>query len=221
MRSYGIYLWHYPVIVLTTATVVAGTNLTRDFFQVAATVIIADLSWRFIETPVRKGALGRLVAKMRSVEWRFDTLPRPNRIALALRARRPAGRHFVLRRGHAVGAVRGAGRSQLVPLPSAGDRHDRAGGDASADDHERPGPGGTIAAAPSAALGAALRAAALRAAALRAAALRARPHRPALLLRPRAQPAEERWRRRSINPFEQHHGAYCRAAENAGRRGGQ
>ena len=83
VRSYGIYLWHYPVIVLTTATVVAGTNLTRDFFQVAATVIIADLSWRFIETPVRKGALGRLVAKMRSLQWRFDTLPRPNRIALA------------------------------------------------------------------------------------------------------------------------------------------
>jgi peptidoglycan/LPS O-acetylase OafA/YrhL len=82
VRSYGIYLWHYPVIVLTTATVVAGTDLTRDFFQVVATVIIADLSWRFIETPVRKGALGRLVAKMRSLQWRFDTLPRVNRIAL-------------------------------------------------------------------------------------------------------------------------------------------
>ena len=83
VRSYGIYLWHYPVIVLTTATVVAGTDLTRDFFQVAAIVIIADLSWRFIETPVRKGALGRLVRKMRSLEWHFDTLPRTNRIALA------------------------------------------------------------------------------------------------------------------------------------------
>ncbi len=82
VRSYGIYLWHYPVIVLTTATVVAGTDLTRDFFQVAATVVIADLSWRYIETPVRKGALGRLWKKMRSVEWRFDTLPRANRIAL-------------------------------------------------------------------------------------------------------------------------------------------
>jgi peptidoglycan/LPS O-acetylase OafA/YrhL len=83
VRSYGIYLWHYPVIVLTTATVVAGTDLTRDFFQVAAIVIIADLSWRFIETPVRKGALGRLVAKMRSLQWHLDTLPRANRIALA------------------------------------------------------------------------------------------------------------------------------------------
>ncbi len=82
MRSYGIYLWHYPVIVLTTATVVTGTDLTRDFFQVVAIVIIADLSWRYIETPVRKGALGRLWTKMRSIEWRFDTLPRANRIAL-------------------------------------------------------------------------------------------------------------------------------------------
>jgi peptidoglycan/LPS O-acetylase OafA/YrhL len=82
VRSYGIYLWHYPVIVLTTATVVSGTDLTRDFFQVAATVIIADLSWRFIETPVRKGALGRLWVKMRSMEWHFDALPRANRVAL-------------------------------------------------------------------------------------------------------------------------------------------
>ena len=83
VRSYGIYLWHYPVIVLTTATVVARTDLTRDFFQVVAIVIIADLSWRFIETPVRKGALGRLVAKMRSLNWNFETLPRANRIKLA------------------------------------------------------------------------------------------------------------------------------------------
>jgi peptidoglycan/LPS O-acetylase OafA/YrhL len=83
VRSYGIYLWHYPVIVLTTATVVAGTDLTRDFFQVAATVIIADLSWRFIETPVRKGALGRLYRKMRSLNWNFEALPKANRIALA------------------------------------------------------------------------------------------------------------------------------------------
>jgi len=83
VRSYGIYLWHYPVIVLTTATVVTHTDLTRDFFQVAAIVIIADLSWRFIETPIRKGALGRLVQRLRSIEWNFDTLPRTNRVALA------------------------------------------------------------------------------------------------------------------------------------------
>jgi peptidoglycan/LPS O-acetylase OafA/YrhL len=83
VRSYGIYLWHYPVIVLTTATVVTGTDLTRDFFQVVAIVLIADLSWRYIETPVRHGALGRLWVKMRSIDWRrFATLPRANRIAL-------------------------------------------------------------------------------------------------------------------------------------------
>ena len=80
---HGIYLWHYPVIVLTTATVVAGTDLTRDFFQVAATVIIADLSWRFIETPVRKGALGRLYRKMRSLNWKLRGASQVNRIALA------------------------------------------------------------------------------------------------------------------------------------------
>ena len=83
VRSYGIYLWHYPVIVLTTATVVTHTDLTRDFFQVVAIVIIADLSWRFIETPVRHGAIGRLIRNLLTVQWHFETLPRTNRIAFA------------------------------------------------------------------------------------------------------------------------------------------
>ena len=55
VRSYGIYLWHYPVIVLTTAAVAARTDLPRDALQVGATVVLADLSWRLIETPIRHG----------------------------------------------------------------------------------------------------------------------------------------------------------------------
>ena len=46
-------------------------------------MIIADLSWRFIETPGPPRGLGRLVRKLRTIEWHFDTLPRTNRIAFA------------------------------------------------------------------------------------------------------------------------------------------
>ena len=65
VRSYGIYLWHYPVIVLTTPASGQQT-LLRGSLQVAATVAIAALSWRFIEEPIRHGAIGRWIAQVRS-----------------------------------------------------------------------------------------------------------------------------------------------------------
>ena len=65
VRSYGIYLWHYPVIVLTSP---ANTteDLPRAAAQIAATIVIAALSWRFVEEPIRHGAIGRLWAKLRA-----------------------------------------------------------------------------------------------------------------------------------------------------------
>ena len=66
VRSYGIYLWHYPVIVLTTPAG-AGEDLPRAAAQIAASVALAALSWRFIEEPVRHGALGRLWARRGSL----------------------------------------------------------------------------------------------------------------------------------------------------------
>ena len=58
VRSYGIYLWHYPVIVLTTPAN-ATEDLPRAVWQIAASIGLAALSWRFIEEPVRHGAIGR------------------------------------------------------------------------------------------------------------------------------------------------------------------
>jgi peptidoglycan/LPS O-acetylase OafA/YrhL len=60
VRSYGIYLWHYPVIVLTTPSTQHGFNPWRAFLQVVATLAAAALSWRFVEEPIRHGLLGRL-----------------------------------------------------------------------------------------------------------------------------------------------------------------
>jgi len=65
VRSYGIYLWHYPVIVLTSPA--TGTvALPVAAAQVAASVVLAALSWRFIEEPVRRGAIGRAWRRIRS-----------------------------------------------------------------------------------------------------------------------------------------------------------
>ncbi len=69
VRSYGIYLWHFPVIVLTSPAN-SGEDLPRAAWQIAVTVILAALSWRFVEEPVRHGALGRLWKQVRSSGWR-------------------------------------------------------------------------------------------------------------------------------------------------------
>ena len=62
VRSYGIYLWMFPIIVLTTPTVTSGVDPLRAALQVAASIGVAALSWKFIEEPIRHGALGRLLA---------------------------------------------------------------------------------------------------------------------------------------------------------------
>ena len=60
VRSYGIYLWHFPIIVLTGWSAVRGVPLGRAALQIAATFAIAAVSWRYLEDPIRHGALHRL-----------------------------------------------------------------------------------------------------------------------------------------------------------------
>jgi peptidoglycan/LPS O-acetylase OafA/YrhL/lysophospholipase L1-like esterase len=68
VRSYGIYLWHYPIIVLTTPAN-GNETLLRASLQVGASIGVAALSWRLIEEPVRQGALGRWLTAVRSGAW--------------------------------------------------------------------------------------------------------------------------------------------------------
>ena len=62
-RSYGIYLWHWPIFLLTWPDQ-AGLDVLA--VQTTATVAIAALSYRLVETPIRQGALGRLWAGLRA-----------------------------------------------------------------------------------------------------------------------------------------------------------
>lgn len=54
-RSFGIYLWHYPIMVLSTPVFEIGNPVYwRVLIQLTVSCIAAELSYRFIETPVRK-----------------------------------------------------------------------------------------------------------------------------------------------------------------------
>lgn len=63
-RSYGIYLWHWPIFVLTRPHLdipMSGWSLLG--LRLALTMAVAEVSYRFVEMPVRDGALGRWWAK--------------------------------------------------------------------------------------------------------------------------------------------------------------
>jgi peptidoglycan/LPS O-acetylase OafA/YrhL len=82
VRSYGIYLWHFPIIVLTTPADGQDT-LIRAILQIAASVGCAAVSWRYIEEPIRHGALPRWWAQIRGSGWHLGALGRQARFAVA------------------------------------------------------------------------------------------------------------------------------------------
>jgi peptidoglycan/LPS O-acetylase OafA/YrhL len=58
VRSYGIYLWHWPVIALGTA--LAGRRASSPWLwavETGVTIALASASWRFIETPIMRNGL--------------------------------------------------------------------------------------------------------------------------------------------------------------------
>src|SRR5215212_8015846 len=79
VRSYGIYLWHWPIIVLTAPSLDQKPTLTLQVLQVAATIIVAALSWHFVEEPIRRGAIGQLWEKFRAGAWRRPASSRQQR----------------------------------------------------------------------------------------------------------------------------------------------
>ena len=77
-RSYGIYLWHWPVMALTRPGVdVALSRWILVPLQIAAAVALAAASYRWVEQPVRRGDAGRALK-----DW-LDRRPPRRRLAIA------------------------------------------------------------------------------------------------------------------------------------------
>jgi peptidoglycan/LPS O-acetylase OafA/YrhL len=68
-RSYGIYLWHWPVFMITRPQLdVPLEGWSVLVIRLALTVVLAELSYRFVETPIRRGALGRAWRELREAQ---------------------------------------------------------------------------------------------------------------------------------------------------------
>lgn len=54
-RSYSLYLWHYPIIVLSNTYFIQGqVPIYMVIIQIILTLVMAEISYRFIEQPFRR-----------------------------------------------------------------------------------------------------------------------------------------------------------------------
>jgi peptidoglycan/LPS O-acetylase OafA/YrhL len=52
-RSYGIYLWHLPLVALLPDSFLADQVIVRHLVIIALTLLLAELSWTLVEDPIR------------------------------------------------------------------------------------------------------------------------------------------------------------------------
>lgn len=80
-RSYGLYLYHWPIYQIIRD--IAGNHLKfyEFVFAMILTGIITELSYRFIETPIRKGTLRASIARI----WR-SPVPGPRNALIGVGA---------------------------------------------------------------------------------------------------------------------------------------
>ena len=106
VRSYGIYLWHWPVFMVTRPHAdVPFTGTPLLAFRIATTFVLATLSYRYVEEPIRHGAIG----------LRLNAL----RCATGVRRRQLATRLVTVTTAMALGVfVIAAGLAGAGPAPS-------------------------------------------------------------------------------------------------------
>jgi peptidoglycan/LPS O-acetylase OafA/YrhL len=70
-RSYSIYLWHWPVFMVTRPGFdIPLEPLPALAVRLGVTAALAELSYRCVEMPIRTGALGRVLDGGRRRAWR-------------------------------------------------------------------------------------------------------------------------------------------------------
>jgi peptidoglycan/LPS O-acetylase OafA/YrhL len=68
-RSYGLYLYHWPIYVITRPDLdipLDGPALLG--LRLGLTFLVAELSYRYVEIPIRRGAIGAFMARWRGAD---------------------------------------------------------------------------------------------------------------------------------------------------------
>lgn len=73
-RSYGMYLWHWPLFTVTRPGLdIAAPELFVHTARLLALCVISEISYRYLELPIRRGVIGDAISR-----WKSDGLPRPH-----------------------------------------------------------------------------------------------------------------------------------------------
>ena len=68
-RSYGLYLYHWPIYVITRPDLdvpLDGPALLA--LRLGLTFLVAEISYRYVEIPIRRGAIGAFITRWREAE---------------------------------------------------------------------------------------------------------------------------------------------------------
>jgi peptidoglycan/LPS O-acetylase OafA/YrhL len=77
-RSYGLYLYHWPIFQIMRDPSGAGLSVAQFMEAMAITVVVTEASYRFVETPIRRGSVSAWWHRLR--DGGYDV---PGRRALA------------------------------------------------------------------------------------------------------------------------------------------
>lgn len=88
IRSYGLYVWHWGVFSLTLSGVdiFIESDVLLFLFRLSLTFVCSELSYRFIETPIRLGYIERLLKYfiLNTVEHRKQLIQRSVLVSCAV-----------------------------------------------------------------------------------------------------------------------------------------
>jgi len=119
VRSYGLYLWHYPIFCITRPGLDVPLHGWPDLaLRLVLSFAAAELSYRYVETPIRSGAIGQYFARLRT--------------ARGVRRQRVARRGIVVTVsaslaviGLGAGLALTQGETARIPGASAANAHDK------------------------------------------------------------------------------------------------
>jgi peptidoglycan/LPS O-acetylase OafA/YrhL len=66
-RSYGLYLWHWPIFMITRPNLdIPLDGIPLLILRLGLTCLVAELSYRYVEMPIRRGAIGAFWRRWRA-----------------------------------------------------------------------------------------------------------------------------------------------------------
>jgi hypothetical protein len=75
-RSYGLYLFHWPIYQIIRGQAGVKMSVWQFLLAMALTVPLTEASYRFVEQPIRKGAIGAWLRREQRPAWATDVARR-------------------------------------------------------------------------------------------------------------------------------------------------